>query len=300
VGAVAADKADTFTVTATDGYGGSVAIPVSVSIAPVNAKPVAGTPTVGTPNASTGVVTGTVAATDADKDTLTFSAPASTAKGAVAINAGNGAFTYTPTATARQNAGRDGATAADRADTFTVTVTDGYGGTTAVPVNVTVSPIKTEQGPTVGINETRFGSYVPEGNSGSKVVPVAVELSRASDQQVTVTYSVSQEGSSSSATPAEDFLAQTGSLVFAPGQTQASIPVTIYGDTAYEGDEYVRIDLTGATNAILVTSGAEPGRSKYGYVTIQNDDSASANRVPVAAAPVVGIPNVSTGWSADQ
>ncbi len=149
--------------------------------------------------------------------------------------------------------------------------------------------------PTVGINGSRFASYVAEGNSGLKVAPVAVELSRPSDQQVTVTYSITQEDGSNPATAGQDFLAQTGSLVFAPGQTQASIPVTIYGDTLYEGDEYVRIDLTGATNAMLVTSGAEPDRSKYWYVTIQNDDVASANRAPVAGMPLVGTPNASTG-----
>jgi YVTN family beta-propeller protein/VCBS repeat-containing protein len=135
-----AEKTDTFTATATDKYGATTAIPVSVAVAPVNAAPVAGTPTVGTPNATTGEVSGTVSATDADKDTLTYSSPSSTAKGAVAINAGTGAFTYTPTATARHAASRMGAVAADKADTFTVTAIDGYGGSVALPVAVSIAP----------------------------------------------------------------------------------------------------------------------------------------------------------------
>ncbi len=134
LGAPAVDKADSFTVTATDKYGGSTAIPVTVTIAPANTAPVAGTTTVGAPNVSTGVVTGTVSATDADKDTLTFTAPTSTAKGAVTINGGTGAFTYTPTATARRGA------AADLVDGFTVTVADGYGASVAIPVSVTIAP----------------------------------------------------------------------------------------------------------------------------------------------------------------
>ncbi|MEI8084389.1 MAG: Ig-like domain-containing protein, partial [Actinomycetes bacterium] len=138
IGAVTADKADTFTVTATDGYGGSVAIPVNVTVDPANAKPVAaGTPAVGTPNASTGVVTGSVSATDPDGDNLTYSGSTTTPKGSVTV-AANGSFTYTPTATARLNAGRTGATAADKSDNFTVTVTDGYGGAASIPVKVVV------------------------------------------------------------------------------------------------------------------------------------------------------------------
>lgn len=58
----------------------------------------------------------------------------------MSINGSTGAFTYTPTVTARQNAGRTGATSADKADAFNVTITDGYGGSVAVPVNVAVSP----------------------------------------------------------------------------------------------------------------------------------------------------------------
>ncbi|MFM9033340.1 MAG: Ig-like domain-containing protein [Mycobacterium sp.] len=139
-GATAAERSDTFTVTVRDGYGAVLRVPVTVAIAPGNSAPAAGVPVVGTPNASTGVVTGSVSATDSDGDTLSFSAPASTAKGALTLNPGTGAFSYRPTAAARDAAGASGATAADRRDGFTVTVTDGHGGSTAVAVSVPVSP----------------------------------------------------------------------------------------------------------------------------------------------------------------
>lgn len=118
----------------------TVTVAVSVSITPTNAAPVAGIPVVGTPDGVTGVVAGTVSATDADKDTVTFSAPAGTAKGSVSINAGTGAFTYTPTPTARHDAARIGALPEDKIDTFTVTATDGRGGSNGIPVTVTISP----------------------------------------------------------------------------------------------------------------------------------------------------------------
>ncbi|MCB9409822.1 Ig-like domain-containing protein [Mycolicibacterium sp.] len=136
--ATAADKTDTFTLTVTDSYDGSTNVLVSVGVSPANAAPTAGS-TTGTPNPSTGVVLGAIAATDADGDALTYSAPASTDKGTVALGA-DGSFTYTPTAEARHTAAALSATAADKSDAFTVTVTDGHGGSTPVPVSITIAP----------------------------------------------------------------------------------------------------------------------------------------------------------------
>ncbi|MBI3226493.1 MAG: hypothetical protein HYZ39_15695, partial [Mycolicibacterium cosmeticum] len=68
-----------------------------------------------------------------------------------------------------------------------------------------------------------------------------------------------------------DFVAETGTLVFAPGQTTASLPLKIYGDTTYEDDEYLHVVLTGATNAILSLDGITSQ-----YLTIKNDDGPAA------------------------
>ncbi len=136
--AAVADTTDTFTVTVADGYGGSVIVPVSVVIAPANTAPVA-VVTVGDPDAASGIVAGAVSATDADGDTVEFSAPAGTAKGTLVLG-GDGSFLYSPTATARHAAAALDATEADRTDTVTVTVTDGHGGATSVSVSVTIAP----------------------------------------------------------------------------------------------------------------------------------------------------------------
>jgi VCBS repeat-containing protein len=84
---------------------------------------------VGTPDTSSSVVTGKVNATDADSDALTFSTTAKTTKGTVSLNAATGAFTYTPSEPSRAVPGTD---------TFTVTITDGYGGSTPVAVSVPI------------------------------------------------------------------------------------------------------------------------------------------------------------------
>ena len=99
---------DTFTVTITDLRGASLLKTVTVTVVPANTKPTA-TVTVGKPNIIDGTVTGTVKGTDKDKDTLTYSAPAGTTKGVIAINASTGAFIYTPTAAARNAAATPGA-----------------------------------------------------------------------------------------------------------------------------------------------------------------------------------------------
>lgn len=83
-----------------------------------------------------GIVTGTVTFADADGDAVTYSAPASTNKGDVVIDS-TGKYTYTPKPGQRFIAA--GATG-DYTDTFTVTATDGHGGTGTKDVTVTIKP----------------------------------------------------------------------------------------------------------------------------------------------------------------
>ena len=153
--------------------GDSSTSPVTVIVAPftpANRAPVLSSPVVGTPNAVTGVVNGSVSATDADGDVLTYSAPASTAKGAIIINAGTGAFTYTPTVAARDTAAAPGATPADRADGFTVTVIDGRGGTATAAVTVAISPTPDPSAPLAAFPGAEgFGAYATGGRDGSVI-----------------------------------------------------------------------------------------------------------------------------------
>ena len=130
---------DTFTVTVSDGYGGVTAVPVAVTVSPQNSAPVAAPAKVTAVKPSTGVVTGGVSAVDPDGDSMTYSAPSSIPKGAVSVNSATGAFTYTPTAAARQRASVAPPGSPAKQASFTVTVTDGYGGVTKVPVKLRVA-----------------------------------------------------------------------------------------------------------------------------------------------------------------
>jgi YVTN family beta-propeller protein/VCBS repeat-containing protein len=268
---------DIFTVTVSDGYGGTTSIPVIVGIAPVNSAPVVGIPAVDMPDASTGVVSGSVSATDADGDALIFSGSTTTAKGSLVVGP-TGEFTYTPTAEARINAARADAAEAEKFDTFAVVINDGYGGTTSVPVRVAISP-RAPITTTVGLQYYNFesGTFVPndfaEGDSGSWDALVPVVLSGPSSETVTVTYTV---GLGYNATPGVDFLETSGTLIFGPGETTADIPITIFGDTRYEPNGVVRVTLTDATNAVVIadSTGLDPVPSRF--IHILNDDPVSA------------------------
>ncbi|HEX8710071.1 MAG TPA: Calx-beta domain-containing protein, partial [Pyrinomonadaceae bacterium] len=112
--------------------------------------------------------------------------------------------------------------------------------------------------PSLSINN----ASVAEGDSGTKTLDLTVTLSAASGQTVTVNYATAD----GTATAGTDYVAATGMLTFAPGETVKTISVTINGDTTIEPDETFSVTLSGATNATLP---AAPGQG-----TITNDDVA--------------------------
>jgi|EndMetStandDraft_3_1072993.scaffolds.fasta_scaffold29464_2 hypothetical protein len=139
---------DTFTITASDGKGGTASQTVSVVIAAVNDAPtVTATQTITTDENVAKALT--VAGSDVDGDTLTYSVTTAAAHGTVTAGATAGSFTYTPTN------GYDGA------DSFKVTVSDGKGGTAVQTVNVTVNNV----GPTAeAITVSAAGSHTNHAN----------------------------------------------------------------------------------------------------------------------------------------
>lgn len=127
----------TFGLIGSSGHTSTTTVDVTVApfgtpTTPVNRAPT-GTASAGDPDPTTGVVHGAVLGTDPDGDSLIYTAPAATPKGAITIGAADGLFTYTPTSAARLNG-------ADLQDGFTVTIADGHGGTAAVSVAVAIAP----------------------------------------------------------------------------------------------------------------------------------------------------------------
>ncbi|WP_316829641.1 Calx-beta domain-containing protein [Pedobacter aquatilis] len=117
---------DVFSVTISDGNGGNVTININVTVTAVNDAPTASSPAITTVEDTP--VNGTVSASDVDGDTLTFTVSTAPAHGTVIVNA-DGTYTYTPAANY------------NGADVFIITVSDGKGGTVAVTINVTITPV---------------------------------------------------------------------------------------------------------------------------------------------------------------
>jgi len=101
-----------------------------------------------------------------------------------------------------------------------------------------------------------------EGNSGSATIQVRVTLSAASSTAVTVSYATAN----GTATSGSDYTAASGTLTFAPGETEKLITLTILGDTTAESDETFQINLSAASGATLADGTSQ--------ITIRNDDTA--------------------------
>ncbi|MBH1988335.1 MAG: tandem-95 repeat protein, partial [Burkholderiales bacterium] len=126
---------DSFTVTVSDGRGGTATALVEISVLPSNDPPKVddpnADPATGNYNVTTEedtAVSGQVKATDADGDTLTYAKGSDPASGSVVVRA-DGTWTYTP------NKDFNGS------DKFTVTVSDGKGGTVTSTINIGVTPV---------------------------------------------------------------------------------------------------------------------------------------------------------------
>jgi len=108
----------------------------------------------------------------------------------------------------------------------------------------------------------------PEGDSGTPVLPIVVQLDHASTREVQVDYTTQTDaGGLDPATPGDDFTAVSGTLTFAPGETSKTVLVPIIPDTVREPHETFQVVLSNPTNAVL----ADP----VAVGTILNDDSAT-------------------------
>jgi len=86
-----------------------------------------------------------------------------------------------------------------------------------------------------------------EGNAGTSVMNFTVSLGAVSGRNVSFTRATA-DGTATVAN--NDYVAiAAGSLSIPAGQTSLTIPVTINGDTVFEGNETFSVNLTGITNA---------------------------------------------------
>ena len=102
-----------------------------------------------------------------------------------------------------------------------------------------------------------------EGNRGQTTMfTFTVTLSAAYDQAVTMSY---QTVNGTATTSDNDYVAKTGTLTFAPGETTKTITIEVKGDSKKEADEWFFVDLFGNSSNSLFTK-------NRGLGTILNDD----------------------------
>jgi Tol biopolymer transport system component len=116
---------------------------------------------------------------------------------------------------------------------------------------------------------------VYEGDSGPAVVTIPVDLSTTSTSAVSVNYTVVGD-----LTGAGDVPTTAGSLTFAAGDTEKTIPVTITGDSSVEHNGNVQVHLSAPSHAHI-----EDGT---GAVLVRDDDTTSTtNALSIGDATVI-------------
>jgi uncharacterized repeat protein (TIGR01451 family) len=207
----------------------------------------------------------TVIVTDNLPGSMTFVSCSSTGTGVCGGTGNNRTITFsslasgaTATITLVATANSAGGTTITNTATVSSSTTD----TNTVNNSATATTTVQAVAPTVSINDV----VVTEGDSGTKTVDFTVTLSAASTQTVTVGYATSS-ASPATATADTDYVSTSGTLTFAPSETTKPITVTIKGDTLVEPNETFFVNLSGATNAIILDG--------QGQGTITNDDTAA-------------------------
>jgi hypothetical protein len=115
---------------------------------------------------------------------------------------------------------------------------------------------------------------VIEGDEGAVTARVPVTLSAPSATPVTVAYTTFDPPPTIewAATSGADFVPTAGTLTFDPGETDATIELTVVGDTEPEGLEMALVGLTDPVGATL------GGFGGIGGVVISDDDTSGTER----------------------
>jgi hypothetical protein len=173
-------------------------------------------------------------------------------------------------------------TAAEPAETLTLTLATGTGYTTIEPTSGTVAIADDDlpTGPTISIADLT----VTESDKGTKSYKIAVTLSAASTSPITVSFATV----AGTATASADFTATSGTLTFAPGVTTQYVTVKIVGDRTVESTETFAVVLSNPVGATLADdSGTVTITDNERRLTASEAGPGSAARLTVADAQPV-------------
>jgi hypothetical protein len=166
----------------------------------------------------------TASATDADGDTITYSA-STPSNGSVVQDAENpGVFVYTP----------DSDYVGD--DSFVITASDGNNGVGLQVISISVAE------PVASYELTANSPSVTEDDVDTVQMTLELTLDQAAFLEDVVVNVVSSGGT---ATAGEDYTAIDTQLTFAAGETTATLVIDVLADTVFEGDETIELTISG-------------------------------------------------------
>ena len=231
----------------------------------------------------------TLSAASATPVTVSYATADGTAKAGIDYVARSGTVTFAAGETQKVvRVAAIGDAVVEANEGFTVVLTNPSGATLADGIAAaTITNDDAAPTPTLAIGDSTFaeGSAAAPGHA-----TFTVTLSAASATPVTVNYATAN----GTATAGSDYVAKSGTLTFAAGETQKTIQVTAIGDAVVEANEGFTVVLTNPVGATLADG--------TGAGTITNDDVAPPVELPALSISDVSVtegdPGTGTGPAA--
>ncbi len=180
----------------------------------------------------------------------------------------------------------NGDTDAEPSETVAVSLSNPGGGDPANPpaieTAVGTGTIRNDDSPTFTVDMPG----VDEGDSGTSAMIFTVTMSPVWDETVTVGYAIAGGAAEGEATAGEDFLAASGTLIFAAGESEKLVAVTVLGDRAAEPDETVVLILSDTSDNAQIGQADWPGVIRTDDYEIEVAASAASIPEPAAGASV--------------
>jgi hypothetical protein len=223
--------------------------------------------------------------------TVGYATADQTATAGVDYVAASGAVTFPAGATQRTvSVAVNGDLVDEDAETFAVTLSGATNATVGV-ASATGTIQDDDLPPLLSVRDCAL----TEGNAGSAPCTTSVVLSAPSGKSVSASYATTAQ----TATAGIDYVATSGAITFAPGQTQKTLGVTVLADGVVEPDETFRLDAFNPVNAQI---------ADVGQFTILDDDASASGREELAhgsarwadLASVGGTPDVDSYRIAQQ
>jgi uncharacterized delta-60 repeat protein len=124
---------------------------------------------------------------------------------------------------------------------------------------------------TPGMELDRGSAYklsVVEGNSGIKrQIEFTAKLNNPSYEAVSVDYSIQNVTTSN-----DDYTSTTGTIAFAPGETEKKVSIEVIGDDRFETDEQFQVVFNNPQGDTTVSDPAGSGKQVLFNINISNDD----------------------------